>query len=163
MRVMASGAQDVLYKEELYDGRTPDIIDNAFVIVEYDNGARGMLDLSMFTESGPWEQEIAVTGSEGKAEAFIPIDPADGFGRIRIGKRARGVVADEEIFADHVVHMGFHSGADYLEHVDFLDAIRTGSPAKVTLEEGLWSVAVGQAAHISIDEGRVVEVSELLG
>ena len=158
---MASGAQDVLYKDESYDGRQPDIIDNALVVVEFDNGSRGLLDLSMFTETGPWEQELAVTGSVGKAEAFIPLDPADGFGRIRIGMRDRGVVVDEEVFADHVAHMGYHSGADFLQHVDFLDAIRQGTPAKVTLEEGLWSVAVGQAAHLSIDEGRVVDISEL--
>ncbi len=161
-RVMASGAQDVLYKDESYDGVAPDIIDNALVIVDFANGARGLLDLSMFAESGPWEQEIALTGSEGKAETFIPLNPADGFGRIRIGRRDRGVVVDEELFATDVRHMGYHSGADYLEHVDFLDAIRTGSPAKVTFEEGMWSVAVGQAAHISIDEGRVVSLDEVL-
>jgi predicted dehydrogenase len=161
-RVMASGAQDVLYKDETYAGRTPDIIDNALVIVDFEGGARGLLDLSMFTESGPWEQEIAVTGSRGKAEAFIPIDAADGFGRIRVGKRERGVVVDEEVFVDDVAHMGYHSGADYLEHVGFLEAIRTGSPAEVTFEEGMWAVAVGQAAHRSIDEGRVVAMDEVL-
>ena len=31
----------------------------------------------------------------------------------------------------------------------------------MTLEDGLWSVAVGEAAHRSIDEGRWVEVAEL--
>ena len=33
-RVMASGAQDVCYKDESYGGEQPDIIDNAFAIAE---------------------------------------------------------------------------------------------------------------------------------
>jgi predicted dehydrogenase len=42
------------------------------------------------------------------------------------------------------------------------EAIRGGRPAEVTLEDGLWSVAVGQAAHRSIDEGRPVHLQEVL-
>ena len=48
VRVMASGAQDVNHLDEVYDGRVPDILDNAFVIVDFDDGARGLLDLCMF-------------------------------------------------------------------------------------------------------------------
>ena len=40
VRVMASGAQDVNHLDEVYDGRVPDILDNAFVIVDFDDGAR---------------------------------------------------------------------------------------------------------------------------
>ena len=50
-RVMASGAQDVNHLDERYDGRTPDILDNAFVIVDYPSGARALLDLCMFAEA----------------------------------------------------------------------------------------------------------------
>jgi hypothetical protein len=39
-----------------------------------------------------------------------------------------------------------------LEHLDFFDAVREGTPAKVTLDNGLLSVAIGQAAHLSIDK-----------
>ncbi len=48
IRVMASGAQDVNHLDERYDGETPDILDKAFVIVEFDDGGRGLLDLCMF-------------------------------------------------------------------------------------------------------------------
>ena len=50
VRVMASGGQDVNHLDEVYDGRVPDIVDNAFVIVDFANGVRGALDLSMFAE-----------------------------------------------------------------------------------------------------------------
>ena len=56
------------------------------------------------------------------------------------------------------IHTGFHHGASYLEHIDFLAAIRNGTPALVTAEAGLRSVAIGVAAHQSIEEGRVVDL-----
>lgn len=48
----------------------PDIIDNAYVIIEFDNGCRGMLDLCMFAEGSKNEQEISVTGDIGKVSSF---------------------------------------------------------------------------------------------
>ncbi|KAE8683780.1 hypothetical protein F3Y22_tig00111166pilonHSYRG00005 [Hibiscus syriacus] len=72
VRVMASGAMDVNHKDEIYDGKVPDIIDNAYVIIEFDNGARGMLDLCMFADGSKNEQEISVVGHTGKGEAFVP-------------------------------------------------------------------------------------------
>ena len=37
-----------------------------------------------------------------------------------------------------------------------------GSVPAVGLDDGLWSVAVGVAAHRSIDEGRAVTLDEVL-
>jgi len=48
--------------------QVPDIIDNAYVIVEFDNGSRGMLDLCMFAEGSRNEQEISVVGDIGKVQ-----------------------------------------------------------------------------------------------
>ncbi|MBU3701850.1 MAG: Gfo/Idh/MocA family oxidoreductase [Acidimicrobiia bacterium] len=159
LRVMASGAQDVNHLDESYDGEVPDILDNAFVIVEYEGGARAMLDLCMFAEASRNEQELSIVGDAGKVEALVSE------GVVRIGRRADGYgnVRTEQVADDSVRHAGLHHGASYLEHVALLDAIRTGSPAAVTLTDGLWSVAVGVAAHRSIDQGRVVELSEILG
>lgn len=159
VRVMASGAQDVNHLDEEYDGRVPDMLDNAFVIVDYSDGSRGMLDLCMFAEASKNEQEIVVTGDEGKLEALVTE------GVLRIGRREDGlhVVREEEVHDPNIRHLGLHHGSSYLEHVAFSEAIRTGTPAAVTLTDGLWSVAVGQAAHLSIDEGRPVELAELLG
>lgn len=51
--------------------QVPDIIDNAYVIVEFENGSRGMLDLCMFAEGSKNEQEIVVVGNTGKVK-FSP-------------------------------------------------------------------------------------------
>ena len=48
--------------------QVPDIIDNAYVIVEFHNGSRGMLDLCMFAEGSRNEQEISVVGDTGKGQ-----------------------------------------------------------------------------------------------
>ena len=41
-RVMASGAQDVNHLDEFYDGERSDILDNAYVIVEFANSMRAI-------------------------------------------------------------------------------------------------------------------------
>ena len=61
-----------------------------------------------------------------------------------------------------IKYLGHHFGASWVEHVRFAAAIREGRPAEIGLEEGLRAVATGLAAHKSIDEGRVVEMSEIL-
>lgn len=156
VRVYASGAQDVNHLDERYAGKTPDIIDNAYVIVDFENGIRGMLDLCMFAEASRNEQELSVIGDIGKVEAFVP----DAI--LRIGRRADRGMTEHRVSDDHVAYAGLHEGASYLEYVDFLDAIRSGTPPKVTLEDGLLAVAVGEAAHLSIDEGRPVMMTEVL-
>ena len=66
MRVFASGGQDVNHLDEEYDGQRPDILDNAFVIVDFANGVRGCLDLCMFAEGSRNEQELGAVGSSRK-------------------------------------------------------------------------------------------------
>ncbi|MCP3991104.1 MAG: Gfo/Idh/MocA family oxidoreductase [Actinomycetia bacterium] len=159
-KVMASGGHDVNHLDELYDGRRPDMLDNAFVIVEYPSGARACLDLCMFAEATHNQEEISVVGDEGKLEALIPE------GVVRRGLRAKHQIGDVEIepvSTDHVAFEGLHHGSSYLQHLEFLAAIGSGNPPPVSLTDGLWSVAVGQAAHLSIAEGRPVAMIEVLG
>jgi predicted dehydrogenase len=168
VRVMASGGQDVNHLDETYEieGRVevPDILDNAFVIVEFANGVRGALDLCMFAEGGRYEQEITITGDLAKLEATVPGDV------VWVGERAAagapgshpggGVREVPAPMDPRVPYPDFHQGASYMEHLHFADAIRAGHPAAVTVTEGLWAVATGAAAHRSIDERRPVELAE---
>lgn len=158
IRVFASGAQDVNHLDENYAGRRPDILDNALVIVEYDNGIRASLDLCMFAEASRNEQEISVVGTLGKAETALPGD-----GHVHVGHRNDRLVTTVPSPIDPAVaHVGFHFGASYVEIAKFCEAIRQGLPADVTTKDGLRSVMIGVAAHRSIDEGRPVSISELL-
>ncbi|KAE8077245.1 hypothetical protein FH972_015824 [Carpinus fangiana] len=160
VRVMASGAIDVNHKDEIYDGKVPDIIDNAYVIVEFDNGSRGMLDLCMFAEGSKNEQEISVVGEIGKGEAFVPESI------VRFGSRVAGRDGVQTSKAEdkRIKYDGLHHGSSYLEHLNFLSAIRAEgqqAPA-VGLQDGLISVAIGVAAQLSIEKGRFVMIEEVM-
>jgi predicted dehydrogenase len=156
VRVYGSGGQDVNHLDELYDGEVPDILDNAFVIVDYEGGCRAHLDLCMFAESTPNEQQLVATGNGGRLECLIPE------GILTMGTRKFRDFETIQVGADERVrYEGLHHGASYLEHLDFLDAIRSGGPPRVTASDGLLAVAVGIAAHRSIDEGRPVLLEEL--
>ncbi len=158
-RVFASGGQDVNHLDEDHGGRVPDVLDNAFVIVDYEGGARAMLDLCMFAEATHDQEEISVVGELGKVEARVPSN------ELRTGRRGVHTIGhvDVEAVADErIAFAGGHHGSSYIEHLGFLDAVTNGKPAAVSLEDGLWSVAVGEAGHRSIDEGRVVGLDEIL-
>ncbi len=156
IRVIASGGQDVNHLDEFYDWHRSDILDNAYVIVEYANGVRTMLDLSMFAEGGLNEQEITVVGDKGKIEAFIP-----GNGQIFIGDRSSRSVREIEVATDpDIAHMGFHFGASFIECKRFIEAVVNNAPPEVTVVDGLWSVVIGAAAHKSIDEQCPVLITE---
>ncbi len=154
VRVFASGGQDVNHLDEVYDGRPADMLDNAYVIVDFANGVRGALDLSMFAEGGRHEQEITVVGDRAKLETTFPGD------RVLIGPRDRSGVRQVMAPAD-VPYLGFHGGSSYIEHVRFIDCVRAGRGPEVTVDDGLWSVAMGVAAHRSIAEGRPIDLTEL--
>ena len=155
--VFASGGQDVNHLDELYNGEVPDIIDNAFVIVEFANGARAMLDLCMFAEGSRHEQQITVTGDVGKIETTVPGD------QLILSNRADNNFKSIQIKPDpRVKEEGLHHGASYLEHLGFLNAIRNGTPPLVTARDGLMSVVLGVAAQQSIAFARPIKVNELM-
>ena len=91
---MASGGQDVNHLDETVDGERPDILDNAFVIVDFDSGQRAALDLCMFAEATTNMEEVCAVGSAGKVEAFLPS------GEVRVGRRADGWFAVRSDVAD---------------------------------------------------------------
>ena len=156
-RVYASGGQDVNHLDEVYDGERSDILDNAFVIVDYANGVRAHLDLCMFAEGSRDEQEIVVVGDRGKVEAAVPGD-----GAVHIGSRDDRTIESSPVAMDpSVTHVGFHFGASFVEVARFCDAVRHGTAPDVDVHAGLASVAIGVAAHRSIDEGRPIDMSEL--
>jgi len=157
IKIYASGAQDVNHLDERYNGEVPDILDNAFVIVDYENGARACLDLCMFAEGGRNEQELVATGSAGKLEVTIPE------GLMTKAGREYGKYTAQKVELDtRVKEVGLHHGASYLEHLDFIHSIENLLPPKVTAEDGLLSVAMGVAAQNSIEQGVPVYLKDLL-
>ena len=162
IKVYASGSQDVNHLEEKYGGKTPDIIDNAYVIVDFENGVRGMLDLCMFAENSEYQEEIVAIGDIGKIETFVPSNASGkDSSEVRIGLRKDNANKSKEVKVDKdILAAGHHHGSTYFEHLAFINAIQKNKKPEVSLRDGLMSVAIGEAAENSIVENRVVFMKE---
>jgi len=96
-----------------------------------------------------------------QGEAFVPESI------VRFGKRTEGrdgvvtITAEDE----RIKYQGLHHGSSYLEHLNFLSAIRAQGAygPSVNLSDGLLSVAIGVAGQLSIEQGRFVTMEEVLG
>ena len=162
VRVFASGAPDV----NRQDGQASDMIDNAYVVVDFESGARGMLDLCMFAEGSHWQEQISVTGEKARVEARVPgparfsPDGKERKGEIEVSDRASKKVDRESVEVDEkVLAAGDHHGSTYYQHERFRDLIMAGKGApEVGLTDGLWSVVVGEAAEESARTGQAVDV-----
>jgi len=163
INVYASGGQDVNHLDEEYDGKKPDIIDNAYVIVNFENGARSLLELCMFAENSDMQEELVATGNKGKIETSVPSNESGKISsNLRIGMRD-GETRLETIEVDKkILEAGHHHGSTYYEHLAFLNAIKNNSNPEVSLNDGLIAVAVGEAAEKSIKLKRLVKLEEII-
>ena len=161
--VYASGGQDVNHLDEEYDGKKPDIIDNAYVIINFENGARSLLELCMFAENSDMQEELVATGNKGKIETSVPSNESGKISsNLRIGMRD-GETRLETIEVDKkILEAGHHHGSTYYEHLAFLNAIKNNSNPEVSLNDGLIAVAVGEAAEKSIKLKRLVKLEEII-
>ena len=161
--VYASGGQDVNHLDEEYNGKKPDIIDNAYVIVNFENGARSMLELCMFAENSDMQEELVAIGHKGKIETSVPSNDSGKIAsNLRIGMRD-GKTKIENIEVDKkIIEAGHHHGSTYYEHLAFLNAIKNNSVPEVSLSDGLIAVAVGEAAEKSIKLGRLINIEEII-
>ncbi|MCW5667525.1 MAG: Gfo/Idh/MocA family oxidoreductase [Piscinibacter sp.] len=170
LRVFASGGQRVNHLDESYGGKRPDILDSAYVIVEYPSGARASLDLCMFAENSLDNEHVVIVGAEGKLESLLPsgvlrYGRREDWGRREVWGQPSGTakgVAVRQIRDTNIKYLGQHFGASYVEHQKFAQAVREGLPAEIPLEEGLRAVATGLAAHRSIETGLPVALRDVL-
>ncbi|MEL7184202.1 MAG: Gfo/Idh/MocA family oxidoreductase, partial [Pseudomonadota bacterium] len=133
IRVYASAGVDVNHRDERYAGHMPDIVDNAYVIVDFENGARGMLDLCMFAEGSHWQESVAVTGPKARCEAFIP-GPArfapDGQPReaefVTSIRALKEEIRETVHTPEELLIAGDHHGSTYYQHERFANLVRAG-------------------------------------
>ena len=146
--------------------RRPDIWDNAYVIVDFANGLRAMLELCMFAEGARYQEEISAVGPKGKIECLVP-----GPGRFwpaHLGPApvAQVVVSPRQPAGPRVLDVpvdpllleaGDHNGSTFYQHRHFADLVAGGRAApQVSLDDGWWAVAIGKAAQISAGTGQAV-------
>lgn len=167
--VFASAGQDVNHLDEDYDGARPDILDNAYVILNFANGRRAMLELCMFAEGSRYQEEISAVGPQAKVECLVP-----GPGRFwpaHLGEAPtpkvilsprvpKGPVESDIPVDPRLLDAGDHNGSTYYQHLGFFNAITTGKPVEVTVEDGLKAVVIGLAAQHSAETGRAVRMTD---
>jgi predicted dehydrogenase len=168
VRVYASGAADVNHRDERYDGAVPDILDNAFVIVDFRGGVRAMLDLCMFAEGAYWQETITATGDAARVECFIPGPArfwpggAERVAEIELSPRTPQAPRRRQVPVDEaLLRAGDHHGSTYFQHLGFRRAVLENGPVDVTMLDGLKAVAIGLAAERSVIERRAVTIDGL--
>lgn len=164
--VYATGEQAMNHKDEAYPEGSPDIIDHAFVVVDFANGARASLDLCMFAEDEQTEQVTAVCDLS-KIEAKSPESTVrvlrrksvTGLGRVPPPAAHRAVpeVLKLPVPAE-LAAAGFHEGATFYELQEFVAAAQGLRPLLVSARDGKLAVAMGLAAQLSIATGHVVQL-----
>jgi len=167
VRVMASAGQMVNHKEEVYDGRQPDIWDSGYVIFDFENGARAMLELCMFADGTRWNEEICCVGPAGKIEARLPgphrfwpahlghppVPELSTYPREQKNPVTRLLPVDPAL-----AEAGDHHGSTFHQHQRFLEVVRGTGKVEVCLDDGARAVRMGLAAQQAAREHRVISL-----
>lgn len=163
VRVFASGAADVFKKPF---GLASNIADNAYVIVDYENGGRALLQLCMFmglpftreNGIGHHMREIGVAGEKGmiRTEGFdlgpnleILLNDSRNITRINIETRGN-------------IPTAFNQNGNTGIYLDFANCIRHNKKPFADAEIGKMAVAVACAAEKSMTEKRIVKIMEVM-
>ena len=167
VRVMASAGQSVNHLDETYEGQTPDIWDNGYVIVDFKSGARAMLELCMFAEGAQYQEEISAVGSLGKIECLVPgpgrfwpkhLGAAPTPKLIVSPRTPRGPVEHAIPVDPLLLEAGDHNGSTFYQHQKFQQVVLHNGTPEVSLYDGLTAVRMGMAAQQSATTGQSVEL-----
>ena len=161
--VFATGSQAVNFKDFEYDGDTSDILDNAMVIVSYENGVQASFNLCMFAPM--FYEELTLCGDGGRLkvwenEDFLPQSGSGTYLEVLHGddKPSRRTTPHYPA----IIEATGHHGATYYEHVQFVNKIEGKESTAATANEGLWSIIVAAAAQVSIKKGSPISINDFL-
>ena len=166
IRVMASAGQEVNHVNETFNGKSSDIWDCGYVIVDFVGGARAMLELSMFAEGSEYQEEIHAVGPTGKISCKVPgptrfwpkhmskppvphliLSPRSPMAPTRV----------DTIVPPELLVAGDHNGSTFYQHQKFQAAVLDKKSPEVSIEDGIWAVKMGLAAQQSAIKKCVVE------
>lgn len=131
----------------------PTIVDHAFVITEYENGAKSNLGLCMYQIEPIEGLEIGIIGNNG-SHALAKRDIALTAGGGPLGELAE-VPVDYSSDNEDIGHIGLR-----VQHTEFLRTIRAGDIPYCNLFIARDCMVVCAAAELSIEENREVLISE---
>jgi predicted dehydrogenase len=157
VKVYASGGMDVNFRDFEYAGERADVIDNAFVVVDFANGTRACLNLSMFVMDQ--REELSVCGSRATLYAQDAL-----LSKVIVTRNPLTPGRETSIrVPDRIAVTGNHGGSTYYEHVRFINAIAGRDRSYPTVIDGMWAVIMGAAGEESIQTGKPIVIAERYG
>ena len=162
-RVYASGGRAVNFADFEYKGKPSDIDDHALVVVDYENGVKAQFALNMFSEE--LFEALTVSGSKGTLHteeyaSFKPDRPSRSSIRIQTPDHPAYEGIDCTFPED--IEIGGHYGSTLFEHQRFRDQLTGATNDGATCAEGLWAIITAWMAQVSMQQGNVVNVREML-
>ena len=169
IRLFASGSMNHNHRDEIYDGTRSDILDNAYVVLDFPGQRRAMLELCMFAEASEHQEEIIAVSPFGKITCRVPgpsrFWPEDIMGpqptaELVIEHRQPRRRERQDIPVDPVLlQAGDHNGSTFYQHEKFLAVVRGTGAVEVTLTDGINAALIGLAAEHSAATGTTVDLA----
>ncbi len=146
--IYASGDNKTIYADT-------DVLDNAFVTVEYENGSRANLSLCLFAPEKRWQKdmtalELGLLGKQGRMEMHDD----------DLYFWDRETCSQEHYHFERDNHEA-HSDDILPSLVELAECIQNGTQPLADIHAGINSAMVSIAAEISAEEKRVVSIAEL--
>ncbi len=127
-----------------------DVHDNGIAMVEYENGIKASHMECFITPLS--DRLYTIVGTRGQATASL-----EGM-QIKVYPRW----SKDVITYDLAQEAGSHGGADPGLVESFAKVLLGAEQNRSTMEQGMWSTAIGEAAEISRRENRIVMIDELV-
>jgi len=138
IKVSAFGGKEVIYQNE-------EVLDNGWVIIEYENGIRASLGLCLFQFS-EYFLELGVLGELGRIEAYAPAS------QMKVKTSQYKASYDFENFLQN----GFDHGGEVEQHLAFINSIKTGEPPLADIKAARLSHIIALAAEKSVKTGQTI-------
>jgi predicted dehydrogenase len=160
-QVFASGGQAVNFHDFVRGNEKSDGIDQAQVVINYDNGVIGGFSLCMFVPGSV--EELVVCGDAGRLHASESAHLGDANHNhleIWAGENAVSCVSSPT-YPSYIAQSGHH-GSTFYEHIEFIQDLEAGINSGPSMDEAFWSIVTGVAAQTSIERRAAVDIDELL-
>ena len=154
--VMASATQFNNHLDESYHGNTPDIWDAGYVIFDFENGAKAMLELCMFADGSKWNEEIHAIGPKGKISCRLPgpqrfwpshLGPSPHPELSLYPRHPKNPTTQIIALDETLIDAGDHHGSTFYQHQRFQRMVNQGGQPEVTLDDGQKAVQMGLLAQ----------------
>ena len=159
--VFASGSQAVNFKDFNYENKPADGLDQAQVVINYDNGVIGGFGLCMFVPGS--KEELIVCGDHGRLHATEEAQFGESHkNHLDLWLGEHGVSKSTTPTYPPYISQAGHHGSTFFEHTAFVDDLVSGVYRGPSLADAFWSIVVGATAQESIKQNQLIEVCTML-